>query len=206
VRAAYDRWLGEGATRQGSTFTVLVTGTSLSATRTLFTIETPDAPLLTRVAALLSGSSDVEQATAHIGSSGSAIAEAMFAAVTLLRERTARGGRGHLLVLSDLREVSDGGAMNLEAAIPSAEDFTRWMRTQGLIAPADGIEITICGVHYEVASGAASLTAAEVTALRAAWTAGLSTWKPAALRICTDCTGELDRAREPVAVHTHTAA
>jgi hypothetical protein len=197
---SYDRWIRAGAARAGSTFTVLTSGRTLSATATLFTMQTPQDGAVQTVVDLLSARSALQDAVNHMPEAGSAIAEGLFVGVNLLRERAERGGLARLYVLSDLREVSDDGEMNLEEHVPSAPAFAAWMHARGLSAPAQGIEVTICGVHTGVAAGSASLTPQDVARLREAWSEALTAWHPASLRICSDCAvADLDaRASAPI--------
>jgi hypothetical protein len=150
-------------------------------------MNTPEEGTVRTVADLLSGRSALRDAVNHMPEAGSAIAEGLFVSVNLLRERAEHGGRARLYVLSDLREVSDDGHMNLEEHVPSPPAFAAWMEARGLSAPAQGIELTICGLHTAVAAGSPSLTPQDVARLRAAWADALTAWHPASLRICADC-------------------
>jgi len=97
----------------------------------------------------------------------------------------ARHGPKSLRVLSDLRETTDVFAF--DRSVPAPHEFVRWLEVERLLPNCDGIEVSVCGLHYGSTHGAPPFDARRGAAVKDAWTQAFAAMHPQALRVCGAC-------------------
>jgi len=105
---------------------------------------------------------------------GSAIAEGVWRVARRLNEVP---GRKVLVVASDLRQVTPG-VWNFERRVPRADQFLKWIGTQGLtVQHPSAIELVVCGVHSESPAGSSPAEADSYNRTRAVWERVFAVWQ-----------------------------
>ena len=162
---AFDFWVAEGLARPGSSLSVDVVGPSRETMRTVFDLSVPDRSVGERIAFMLGARAQLAQLKSEsFEKNGSAIVEAIHAAVSKLRERS---GRYSLVVLSDLRQFTP--EWDFEQTVPQAPTFLTWLKKTHLLSDLRDINVRGCGMHNRRTPGRGSYTATRAAQLQEIW-------------------------------------
>lgn len=190
VRKAAHRFL-DSRPGPGSRFEVLVTGCDVDDVEKSYRIEVP-LSYGSGVAAKKKAWRAVENdrlaaLTLPVGKRCSGIAAAVWRAARVLDERPQFDR--HLIVISDLREVSRSGRsrINFENYVLRAPTFVQRLREANLVADLSGVSVEVCGVHDRGTPNAPRWSARNSEDLRAAWRAAFEAMGLSSLALREAC-------------------
>jgi hypothetical protein len=162
---AFDFWVAEGLARPGSSLSVDVVGQSRETMWTVFDLSVPERSVGERIAYMLWARAQLAQLKSEsFEKNGSAIVEAIHAAVSKLRERS---GWYSLVVLSDLRQLTP--EWDFEHTVPKAPTFLTWLKNTHLLSDLRDINVRVCGMHNRRTPGSGSYTATRAAQLQEIW-------------------------------------
>lgn len=124
---------------------------------------------------------------------GSAVIEAAQVAWGMLPTDGARA----LTLLSDLREVTEDRAYNMERRVPSASRFLAWISRSGLRLDLRGALVEVCGLHHRTAPEGRRFGARQDRSLRALWETVFRDAGAAEVRLDAQCAEGPVAARLP---------
>jgi hypothetical protein len=184
VLRKFDAWL-PGATAPGSSFRVVLVGTSIDAP-TIFDLDVPELRLADRIGYLLGARSELTDTLRQPHCcAGSDVVGAIASAVSELGDRQ---GAKTLVILSDMRESA--GPWSFDRHVPeSAPAFVSWLRSEHLLQDCGGaIRVTVCGLHFGTTPGEEhSFRASDDSELRTLWMQVFSAMHVQSIAMCGAC-------------------
>jgi len=184
---AFDAWL-PGAMAPGSSFRVLLVGTSIDA-RSIFDVEVPELPLADRIGYLLGARSELADTLRQPHCcAGSNVVGALTVAVSELSDR--RGDK-NLVILSDMRECAGPWSFDRQR-VPEPRAFVAWLRSQHLLPDCGGmIRVTVCGLHFGTTPGEKRFfRARDDSELRTLWTQVFRAMHVQSVAMCGACNAD----------------
>lgn len=115
----------------------------------------------------------------------SGLVEALWYAGRMFAERGIVNKR--LVLVGDLRQVSQGLAVNFERWIPSPEKFLKQVKAQRLLPNLGGVVVEVYGVHSHPTPDGRPWTAKQAAELRAVWERAFAAMGVASLLIRERC-------------------